>query len=254
MLSLAGLMFTGILFATAGSPGGAPEVRGVPGPIIVRPLPTPALELDEGTISEDEPPEEPPEEESAGWDFQMPLRPYTGVSDRYGAPRGEGRIHAGIDITLQGLEGSPVYAACPGKVVFTGFNGGYGNHVVIDCGDNWTTVYAHLSEILVVAVDELDQQGVVGISGSTGFSTAEHLHFEIRYRERPVNPEDYLPFDIPPGTPLSSGEIETEPEPTEESTPEPEPASTTPPTATTSPSRTPTPLGSPSPTVTPVAP
>ncbi|MFN0094370.1 MAG: M23 family metallopeptidase [Dehalococcoidia bacterium] len=242
MLALAGLTFTGFLFATSAReapPPPTPERRAVP----IRAFPTPAIRDDEGSffITENGPgfEDEVIPEDVEGWDFVMPLRPYTGVSDRYGAPRGQGWIHAGIDMTLEGRERSPVYAACPGQVVFTGFNGGYGNHVVIDCGDHWETVYAHLSEILVTAGDRATQEDVVGISGSTGFSTGEHLHFEIRYKGFPVNPEDYLDYGIPAGTPLSTGPIVIEgaadapadqpgQEPTATTTPEAPPPSPTP--------------------------
>ena len=139
--------------------------------------------------------------------FQMPLRAWSKVTDRYGAARGGGLVHGGIDLALDGLHHSNVYAACTGRVDSTGYSATYGNHVIVDCGDGFTTMYAHLSTILIQTSDPVDNGVAVGISGSTGYSTGEHLHFEIRYKGTPVNPEHYLDFHIAPGTPLSDGPI-----------------------------------------------
>jgi len=137
----------------------------------------------------------------------MPLRAWSSITDRYGAPRGKGLVHGGIDLSLETHPASPVLAACEGTVAFTGYSGGYGNHVIVDCGDGWSTLYGHLSSIRVKAGDAVTFDTGVGVSGSTGYSTGEHLHFEIRWEGTPVNPEDYLDFHIPPGTPLSNGPI-----------------------------------------------
>ena len=140
-----------------------------------------------------------------GGRFSMPLASWTKVTDRFGAPRGGGLIHGGIDLALD--HHSPVSAACKGTVAYTGYSGVYGNHVIIDCGDGFTTLYGHLSQILATNGQAVDNTVVIGMSGSTGFSTGEHLHFEIRLNDVPVNPENYLDFHIAPGTPLSDGPI-----------------------------------------------
>ncbi|MEX2080619.1 MAG: M23 family metallopeptidase, partial [Dehalococcoidia bacterium] len=70
----------------------------------------------------------------------------------------------------------------------------YGYHVVVDCGDGWTTLYAHMSEIHVYAGQGVNQGTQLGNSGVTGFTTGEHLHFEIRYFGAPLDPALYLPF------------------------------------------------------------
>lgn len=136
--------------------------------------------------------------------FVMPLTSWGSVTDRYGAPRGNGLVHGGID--LAGFYRSPILASCNGSAS-TGYNSTYGYHVIVSCGSGWTTLYAHLSEILVKDGQAVVQYGVLGISGSTGFSTGEHLHFEIHYNGARVNPEWYLDFKIAPGTPLSSGPL-----------------------------------------------
>ena len=138
----------------------------------------------------------------------MPLKGWTKVTDRYGAPRGGGLVHGGIDLALSdGYHSSPVYSACTGTVWYTGYSGVYGNHVIVDCGDGFKTLYGHMSRVLVTQGQAVDNSVTVGISGTTGFSTGEHLHFEIRLNDAPVNPENYLDFHIAPGTPLSDGPI-----------------------------------------------
>jgi murein DD-endopeptidase MepM/ murein hydrolase activator NlpD len=192
--------------------------------------------------------------------FVMPLASGAQVTDRYGAARGGGLVHGGIDLAVGGHQ--PVLASCSGRVA-TAYNGTYGNHVVIDCGEGWATLYAHLSEILVRDGQRVDQSAVVGLTGTTGYSTGEHLHFEIHYYGGRVNPEFYLDFKIPPGTPLSSGPLVFYIQPgsgtsgagataTTEATATLEPSPTrVPPTPTHTPTITPTPTATPTVTNTP---
>jgi murein DD-endopeptidase MepM/ murein hydrolase activator NlpD len=100
--------------------------------------------------------------------------------------------HPAIDI--DGDEGSPVYAADSGVVVYAGWNNwGYGNVIILDHGNGWQTLYAHLSAYLVSCGQSVTQGSVMGAFGSTGNSTGAHLHFEIAYQGSRVNPLDYLP-------------------------------------------------------------
>lgn len=192
--------------------------------------------------------------------FQMPLRAWSKVTDRYGAPRGSGMVHGGIDLALDALHHSTVYAACTGSVDSTGYSSTYGNHIIVNCGDGFATLYAHLSSVLVSTSDHVDNTVPIGISGSTGFSTGEHLHFEVRYKGTPVNPEHYLDFHIAPGTPLSDGPIyfgggatgDATPSPTD--VPEPTATPTPPPTATPTFTPTATPTFTPTATPTPKTP
>jgi cell division septation protein DedD len=201
--------------------------------------------------------------------FTMPLAEWSYVTDRYGADRGIGFIHGGIDLAVEGLENSPVYASCRGTVQTSEYSGSYGNHVVVDCGDEWATLYAHLSSVEVTTGDEVTDETVLGRTGSSGFSTGEHLHFEIILDGKRVNPEHYLDFKIPPGTPLSSGPLyfpgwdEDGPPPTPTDTPTPTatptdtpiPTATRPPIATETPTPvTPTPKPTNTPTATPQPP
>jgi LysM repeat protein len=100
--------------------------------------------------------------------------------------------HFGIDI--DGNTGDAVYAADNGVVVYAGWNNwGYGNVVVINHGNGWQTLYAHLSAYNVGCGQSAYQGTVIGAIGSTGNSTGSHLHFEMMYNGTKVNPKDYLP-------------------------------------------------------------
>jgi len=99
-------------------------------------------------------------------------------------------MHPGID--LAGSYGTPIYATADGTVLRAGWNsGGYGNLVEIDHGRGITTRYGHMSAILVHAGDHVTRGQQVGRMGSTGRSTGNHLHYEVRIDGRAVNP---IPF------------------------------------------------------------
>lgn len=129
--------------------------------------------------------------------FGLPLPVWGFVSDEFGTYRGPGLIHTGIDLALADYPASSVYAACDGwvsrsqKLTYS-----YGYHVIVDCGDGWETLYSHFREILVSwGQTVVKGETILGISGSTGFSTGEHLHFEIRYDGVALDPRKYLDFD-----------------------------------------------------------
>ena len=96
--------------------------------------------------------------------------------------------HPGIDIAA-GL-GAPVWAASAGTVTIAqgGWNGGYGNVVMIDHNNGYLTVYGHLSLITVSACESVSAGHGIGLAGSTGNSTGPHLHFEIRQNGSAVDP------------------------------------------------------------------
>jgi murein DD-endopeptidase MepM/ murein hydrolase activator NlpD len=99
-------------------------------------------------------------------------------------------MHPGID--LAGAYGTPVYATADGTVLRAGWNsGGYGNMVELDHGRGITTRYGHMSAVLVQAGDHVTRGEQIGRMGSTGRSTGNHLHYEVRIDGRPVNP---IPF------------------------------------------------------------
>ncbi len=100
--------------------------------------------------------------------------------------------HLGVDIAAG--EGAPVYAADSGVVVFAGTaTGGYGNMVMIDHGNGYQTLYAHLNRVTASCGQSIGSGSTLGYSGSTGNSTGPHLHFEVRYQGGFVNPWFVLP-------------------------------------------------------------
>ena len=88
------------------------------------------------------------------------------------------KLHAGVDIAAS--YGTNIYAAASGTVILAGDNGGYGNCVMINHGNGYTTLYGHMSSIAVYDGQSVSQGDTIGYVGSTGNSTGPHLHFEVR--------------------------------------------------------------------------
>jgi len=103
--------------------------------------------------------------------------------------------HTGFDIV--GPEGTPVFAAASGVVRTFPGSVGYGNYVIIIHSDQYATLYGHLTAFTVHDGDQVKKGDVIGLEGSTGFSTGPHLHFEIRQNGDYLDP---LPFFQLPGT------------------------------------------------------
>jgi murein DD-endopeptidase MepM/ murein hydrolase activator NlpD len=122
-----------------------------------------------------------------------PLRTF--IFPKYGRIlRGFSKRHKGQDIKLN--KGDPVAVAFDGKVRFAGYNRhGFGNLVVVRHYNGLETYYAHLSKISVKP-DEMVKAGTtLGLGGSTGRSTTAHLHFEIRYHDKPIDPQKIVDFN-----------------------------------------------------------
>lgn len=101
------------------------------------------------------------------------------------------RPHEGIDVSVP--DGTVVYAAESGKVIYSGRLGGYGELVVLKHAGPYSTIYAHLSDRDVDVGEFVEKGDEIGESGSTGNATGPHLHFEIRRAQRPTDPLLYLP-------------------------------------------------------------
>lgn len=115
------------------------------------------------------------------------------VSGRFSSGFGSrwGTVHQGIDLAAP--RGTRVYASDGGTVTFAGYNsGGYGYLVIIDHGNGYVTYYGHNSELAVQAGQDVAQGELVSYVGSTGNSTGNHLHFEVRKNGVPQNPLNYL--------------------------------------------------------------
>lgn len=97
--------------------------------------------------------------------------------------------HAGLDIAAN--TGTNIASAHDGIVIQAGDNGTYGKSIIIESGD-LKTIYAHCSSVLVKKGDSIEKGDVIGKVGMTGNATGPHLHFEVRFNERLVNPEDVI--------------------------------------------------------------
>jgi hypothetical protein len=119
--------------------------------------------------------------------------PFNGaITSRYGYRKG--RYHNGIDISLN--TGDTVRAAWSGKVRYAKFNeGGFGNLVIIRHYNGLESFYAHLSKHLCAPNQDIKAGDPIGLGGNTGHSFGSHLHFEIRFYDAPMNPEEVIDFE-----------------------------------------------------------
>ena len=127
--------------------------------------------------------------------FRWPVSPViltSGFGYRRDPVHRDGRLgfHAGLD--LAGGRGDVVRAASAGQVVSAGWNGGLGRSVTLQHAGGFSTVYGHLSRVLVRSGDWIDADAPVGLVGRTGRATGAHLHFELRRGGTPLDPFDYL--------------------------------------------------------------
>lgn len=103
-------------------------------------------------------------------------------------------FHTGIDIANPaGKQGDPITPFMTGKVIYAGeIFWGYGKHIIIDHGDNITSLYGHLNKIFVYPGQEVKPGDIIALEGSSGWSTGPHLHFQINVFGLPVNPRIFL--------------------------------------------------------------
>ena len=119
-------------------------------------------------------------------------KPISGtISSRFGSmSRVRSGAHTGLDIAAP--YGTKIKAAAPGKVVFAGYKGAYGKMIAIDHGNGVMTYYGHCSSLIASVGQKVSQGTVIAAVGSTGNSTGNHLHLEIRVNGVAYNPQNYL--------------------------------------------------------------
>ncbi|WP_411550331.1 M23 family metallopeptidase [Leptospira venezuelensis] len=131
-------------------------------------------------------------------------------SSRYGKRKdpfhtGGGGYHTGID--MAGPQGAPILASADGVVSFAGVNGGYGNSVIVDHPNGYRTMYAHCAKITVEEGTKVKAGTVIGAVGRTGSATGSHLHFEVFYNGKRINPEVALRKTLKIVTNLDPGKV-----------------------------------------------
>lgn len=99
-------------------------------------------------------------------------------------------FHPGLDIGAS--YGSPVIATASGRVTRSGWYGGYGKYVAINHDFGYSSAYGHMSKLIVRSGEYVKKGQTIGYIGSTGYSTGPHLHFEIRYYGKALNPLKYI--------------------------------------------------------------
>lgn len=120
------------------------------------------------------------------------VKPVSGtITSRFGANESiRNHTHKGMDIAAP--YGTKIVAAAKGKVTHSGWMGGYGNLIIITHENGIQTYYGHCSKLYAKVGEEVEAGDTIAAVGSTGFSTGNHLHFEIRRNGSQINPQKYL--------------------------------------------------------------
>lgn len=122
-------------------------------------------------------------------------RPVKGsITSKYGRRQDplnqKSAFHSGID--FRGKKGEPIHATADGVVKKAFRNGGYGNYVLIDHGNGYTTSFSHMQKYIVRKGDKVQRGQVIGLVGNSGRSTGSHLHYEIALDKKTINPYNFL--------------------------------------------------------------
>ena len=125
------------------------------------------------------------------WPVTGPITSSFGERDNpFGGTNDEGEFHPGIDIS--GPQGTPIHATADGVVTAAQVINGYGREVTIDHGHGVQTLYGHMSGFAVTAGQSVSRGQIIGYIGHTGRTTGNHVHYEVRIHNTPVNPHKYL--------------------------------------------------------------
>ena len=129
--------------------------------------------------------------DSKDTEFVWPLENIGRISSPFGYRNR--RLHEGIDVPAP--RGHILVSAMDGVVVTSIYTSGHGNTVLIEHKNNFATRYSHNSVNFVKTGDVVKKGQIIALAGSTGNSTGPHLHFELRFKDIPLNPLDFLPQD-----------------------------------------------------------
>lgn len=149
-----------------------------------RPAPAPAPAPQRAPV------QAPTQDRAGAMQWPVPGRLTSRFGNRVHPIYGDVRLHAGIDIGAP--NGTPIVAADDGVAIIAGPTGSYGNFVVLSHGAGLSTSYAHQSSLAVSPGQSVRKGQVIGYVGSTGASTGNHLHFEVRRNGEPVDPLGYV--------------------------------------------------------------
>lgn len=120
------------------------------------------------------------------------VKPVSGhITSRFGA-RESIRTHAHKGMDIAAPRGTQIKASADGKISYSGWMGGYGNLIIIDHGNGIQTYYGHCSKLYAKVGEQVTAGDVIAAVGSTGNSTGNHLHFEIRKNGTQINPQKYV--------------------------------------------------------------
>jgi murein DD-endopeptidase MepM/ murein hydrolase activator NlpD len=122
------------------------------------------------------------------WPVKGPITSHYG--NRADPFSGDSELHLGVDISA--LYGAQVHAPADGKVIYAHYMAAYGNLMIVDHGNGLTTRYGHLSRFAAKIGQKVKRTDVIAYVGTTGRTTAPHLHYEVRLNDRPKNPREYL--------------------------------------------------------------
>jgi murein DD-endopeptidase MepM/ murein hydrolase activator NlpD len=106
------------------------------------------------------------------------------------------KMHQGMDFTAP--IGTDVYATGDGTVIYSGWMQGYGNTIEIDHGFGYRTLYGHLNKVIARKGKKVKRGDIVGLVGNTGKSTGPHLHYEVIFKDKNVDPKNYYFLDLSP--------------------------------------------------------
>lgn len=126
--------------------------------------------------------------------WQLPFKGKYVITSKFGEVRSGGRTHKGVD--LVGMDSKHIYPINSGTVVTKSGGGDYGNYVIVDHGNGYWSLYAHMKTVYVTVGQAVNKNTILGVEGSTGNSTGSHLHLEVRKNSNSysntINPITFL--------------------------------------------------------------